>query len=141
VIRARILHSQLIFDSREFFVAVAINIYEANARSFPGMLTTRIIHDPRVLPVTGLSTFLVRSFFTPGYSPKDDLAKENFFKVNHRPSPSLSTAGEQAVLPPPSSSSSWSPTQTGQLTFASLSGQEGRVSCHELVSSSSPKIT
>lgn len=31
-----------------------------------------------------LSPSLVRLFFTSEYSPKDDLAKENFFNVNHR---------------------------------------------------------
>lgn len=40
---------------------------------------------------------LLRPFFTSEYSPKDDLVKENFFKVNHR-SPSCSVTGEEEVF-------------------------------------------
>lgn len=46
--------------------------------------------------ILDLSLSLLRAFFTLGYSPKDDLVKENFFKVNHR-SPSFSVTGEEEL--------------------------------------------
>lgn len=44
------------------------------------------------------SVFLIETFFTSRYSSKDDLTKENFFKVNHR-SPSFSVTGEKEIFP------------------------------------------